>query len=284
MEPEDIVKEIVKANATEAYKDSAQPAVRVLGKSLAQCISLFATPMGRMAEIFEKNIHRYLDKLDGIDEDQLIEPDTRVVVPILEKLRYIEDEKVADYYTEILASASRKDQKGRVALSYIEILNRVTADELKILEYINSTKNKIDISGISKEEKTKYNIIENIKFINLIGSLPVLDVKLLTEKEAGFGGYRLIMKNFNILSKKISLDNPDNINSYLDNLISLGLLHKPFGEYLALKPIYNHLKNHPKIILLNKQLGNGQKLDLDEKKIELTDLCKNMLALCHKRK
>jgi len=50
MSPEiEAVKEIVKANATAVYEDSAQPSVRVLGKTLAQCTSLFATPVGRMA-------------------------------------------------------------------------------------------------------------------------------------------------------------------------------------------------------------------------------------------
>jgi len=53
MESEDIVKEIVKANASEAYRDAAKPAVRVLGNTLARCVSLFATPVGRIASILE---------------------------------------------------------------------------------------------------------------------------------------------------------------------------------------------------------------------------------------
>jgi hypothetical protein len=51
---EEIISEIVKANAEALYSDAAKPAIRVIGKSLAQCASLFATPIGRMASIFEK--------------------------------------------------------------------------------------------------------------------------------------------------------------------------------------------------------------------------------------
>ncbi|MBL7045619.1 MAG: hypothetical protein ISR99_01115 [Parcubacteria group bacterium] len=111
MEPEQLIGEIIKANTEEVYKDSAQPSVRVIGKSLAQCVSLFTTPVGRMAEIFETNIHRYIDKLDGLKEEELVAPDTRVLVPILEKMRFTDQEKVADYYAEILATASKKEHE-----------------------------------------------------------------------------------------------------------------------------------------------------------------------------
>lgn len=105
----EIIKEITKANAEALYEDAAKPSIRVVGKSLAQCVALFSRPVGRMAEIFEKNIHRYLDKLEGIKEEDLIEPNTRILVPILEKMRFTDEEKVADYYAEILATASKKN-------------------------------------------------------------------------------------------------------------------------------------------------------------------------------
>lgn len=272
-----IVQEIIKANGSEIYKDSLQPGVRVVGKSLAQCISLFVTPIGRMAEIFEKNINKYLDKLEEVREDQLIEPDTRVLVPILEKLRYIEDEKVSDYYTEILASASRKDQRGRVMLSYIEILNRVTADEIKILEYLNSKENEADISTATEEERQRFGIDKEARFVKLGGELPVIDVKFSFKKEAG---YRTIIKNFNNLNEKLNLTNDENIGLYLDNLISLGLLHKPPMAQLAINSIYTPLENN--FAKISTPCGENEMISFDKRKIELTDLCKALLRLCQK--
>ena len=280
MDSNDIIKEIVKANATDFYRDSAQPSVRVLGKSLAQCVSLLASPVGQMAEIFEKNICKYLNKLDRSDENNLIPPDVRIAVPILEKMRYIEEEKVADYYAEILATASQKDQKGKVILSFIEILNRVTADEIKILEYINSYENKVDISSISDNERKKIAVKDN--YLMLKGSLPVLDIKLKSKNEYGYLGMQTITKNFNIIDEKIKLNNPQSISIYLDNLFSLGLIEKPYGISFSISAIYDHLKEHPEIEKLYEQLQftPEKEVKLEKGRINITDLCKNLLDIC----
>ncbi|MBU6339152.1 MAG: DUF4393 domain-containing protein [Rickettsiales bacterium] len=270
-------KEIVKANVTDIYKDSLQPSVRIIGNSLAQCASLLVSPVGRVASIFEKNINKCLDRLDGVAEDNLVEPDPRIAVPVLEKLRYVEDQKVSDYYSEILASASQKDKKNRVMLSYIEILNRVTADELRILEYINSEENKIDISGWSDEEKAEYGIENNARFLEMRGTIPIIDVRIKQKN-----GYLTLIKNFNNLSEKISLDSDENIAPYIDNLISLGLINKPSSETLAIKPIYKQLKNHKKLSEIS--LEQDQKINTNEGRIDLTDLCKSLLDLCQEGK
>jgi hypothetical protein len=270
-------KEIVKANVSEIYKDSLQPSVRIIGSSLAQCASLLVSPVGRVAVIFEKNINKCLDRLDGVTEDNLVEPDARIAVPVLEKLRYVSDEKVSDYYVEILAFASQKNKKNRVMLSYIEILNRVTADELKILEYINSKENNANISGWTDEEKAKYGIGNDIQFLALQGTIPIIAVKIKQKI-----GYKMLIKNFNNLSEKISLDSHESIPSYIDNLISLGLVNRMFAETLAVKPIYKQLKNHKEIS--NIPLEHDQEIQTDEGKIDLTDLCKSLLALCQEDK
>lgn len=264
-----IVSEIIKANATEVYRDSAQPAVRVLGKPLAQCISLFSTPVGRMAEIIEKNIHKYIDKLEGISEADLVSPNTRILVPILEKLRYIDDEKVSDYYAEILACASQKSHAQKAMLTYIEILNRITSDEIFILEYINSNENVISISEIQLEEAKKYGLPVGTTKVLLKGSLPVLDVNIQSINEAG---YLTISKNFNLLDESLVLQNPENVDLYIDNLISLGLLEKKYKTTFAINKIYEHLENHPKIQVMKGQIVQGQRLDLDRGRIDTTSL------------
>jgi len=148
-----VIKEIVKANATAVYQDAAQPSIRVVGKTLAQCTSLFTTPIGRIAQIFEKNLHKYIDRLEGLKEHEITSPDTRILVPILERLRYTDDEVVSDYYAQILATASTTEHAKKVSVAFIEILNRLCADELRILEFINSSENKL---LISKEDGEKY--------------------------------------------------------------------------------------------------------------------------------
>jgi hypothetical protein len=276
----EIIKEIAKANAEALYKDAAKPSIRVVGKSLAQCVSLFSRPVGRMAEIFEKNIHRYLDKLEGINEEDLVEPHTRILVPILEKMRFTDEEEVAEYYAQILATASKKEHSNKVMVTFIEILNRLSADEIKILEYIISPSNQVSIPELTEDEVSKYNITKDAKILNLSGSLPVIDIKRETK---GKTGYSLIKKNFNCLSEKVGLDNPDNIDFYLDNLISLGLIEKKHQFRFAIEKIYSHLENHSEILKIKESVAKEEPtvdISFVQGRVDITDLGNKLLSLC----
>jgi len=276
------VKEIAQANAKAVYEDAAQPSIRVVGKSLAQCVSLFVTPVGRMSEIFERNIHRYIDKLEGLEEEDLIAPDTRILVPILEKMRFTDEEKVADYYAEILATASKKEHAKKVLVTFIEILNRLTADEIKILEYINSPLNQIKVPELTEEEAKNYGISKNIQTLDISGSLPVIDIHQKTKEQTG---YRVLKKNFNCLREYIELSSPENIDSYIDNMISLGLLEKRHMFRFAIDKIYYHLENHPIVLAIKKKIESNPKLiiEFEDGRIDITDLGRKLLALCSRQ-
>lgn len=278
MEEAEAIKEIVKANAMAVYTDAAQPSVRVVGKSLAQCVSLFATPVGRMAEIFEKNVHRYIDKLDGIQEENLVSPDTRILVPILEKMRFTDEEKVAEYYAEILATASKKEHANKVLVTFIEILNRLTADEIKILEYINSPSNNISIPAITEDESARCGLPAGTTLLNIQGALPVLEIQRTVE---GQEGYRVIDKNFTSISDFVELSAPNNIDAYIDNMISLGLIEKKPTFRFSIDKVYHSLENHPNMLVIKTNIESQEKvkIKLDRGRIDITGLGKKLLAL-----
>ena len=269
--------EIVKANTTALYQDAAQPSVRVVGKALAQCTSLFVTPIGRMAGIFEKNIQRYLDKLDDLTEDKIVPPDTRILVPVLEKMRFTSEEKVAEYYAEILATASKKETADKVMITFIEILNRITADEIRILEFISSPNNFVIVENFTETELTSYGLPKNISKLTLTGSLPVVDVNLHTTSKTGF---RTLVDNFNYLREKVSLDYPNNLEAYLDNMISLGLLEREFSKTFAIKKIYDCFEKHDAIEKMKKGLKQNQSIELEKGRIDITNLGRKLLILC----
>lgn len=265
------VKEIAKANATEIYRDSAQPSVRVLGKTLAQATSLFATPVGRVAEIFEKNIHRYLDKLERLTEDQITSPDTRILVPILEKMRYTDDDLVADYYAQILATASTKDSAKSVSIAFIEILNRLSADEIRLLEYILSPANRLLLIN---NERACYTV-------GLAGSLPVINVHIKRKS----GGYIVAIKNLSYVLNQVDLDNPSNFNLYIDNMIALGLMIKPFGTSTNDKNVYKYIKEirADEIEKIEPTLDSEHHIDFAEARIEVTDLGRQLVQVGSKK-
>ncbi|MDD3190391.1 MAG: Abi-alpha family protein [Candidatus Pacebacteria bacterium] len=273
---------ITKENISDFYKDAAQPSVRVVGKALAQCVSLFATPVGRMSEIFEKNIQKYLDKLEGLEEKEMISPDTRILVPILEKLRYTEDDVVANYYAEILAMASMKQHAKKVIITFIEILNRLSADEIRMLEHINSKDNVIKIDSATEAEIEEYNIIPRDNIFRLRNAFPVIDINRKTD----VASYKVLKKNFNILDEKIQLNDPENIDLYIDNMSSLGLLEREYFKSYAFKKVYDHLEKHHAVEKLKKDLGEDEaaKIYFDRGKIEITYLGKKLLELCARKK
>lgn len=280
MDDKVLIGEIIKANATKVYEDAAQPSIRVVGKSLAQCISLFVTPIGSIAEILEGNINRYLSKLTKYKEEELKPPDVRILVPVLEKMRYTKEEEVAEYYAQILANATVKSNASKVLVSYIEILNRLCADEIKILEFINSNENKIDLSGLSKKDREEFDIEAEEKYGILKGTLPVVDIQF---KEKGRKGTYTIRKNFCLLHKSLELKNPENVGSYLDNLLSLGLLDRPPISSLIFVPAYFPLEDNSEISDIKDSLTEDKELLFNRSRMNLTDLAKHMLELCTER-
>ncbi|MDD3663135.1 MAG: Abi-alpha family protein, partial [Candidatus Pacebacteria bacterium] len=263
-------KEIIKANAVAFYQDSAQPSVRILGKTLAQCVSLFATPIGRMVEIFENNLSKYIDKLDGLSVDLIKLPETRIFIPILEKLRYTDDEVVSNYYAQILATASTKEELSKVSVAFIEILNRMCADEIKMLEFINSNNNSILLNGKNGENN----------LITFNGDLPVVDVKIKLPNS----GYILIQKNLSYLEERKVIKHFSNYNMYLDNMFALGLLAKPAFVSLQDESVYEFIKRSSAVEKIKKSLRDGQVIDFQKGKIETTELGKRLLDVASSKK
>ncbi|MFA6973487.1 MAG: Abi-alpha family protein [Parcubacteria group bacterium] len=272
----DAVKEIAKANAKAMYEDAAQPSVRVVGKALAQCTSLFATPIGRTAEIFENNLHKYIDKLEGIQEAELVAPDTRILVPILEKLRYTDDEVVSDYYAQILATASIKNQSNKVMVTFIEILNRLSADELKIIEYVNSKENYAQVEGLTSEELVKYGLHEDVKKVSITGGFPVLNINIRKKDDPA---YNTLRKNFSLIPELMKLIAPENIDMYLDNMMSLGLLKKEQDKRYAFTKIYEFLEKNSYIKKVESKIGEDRRLEIERGRIDITNLGLKLLSL-----
>lgn len=253
--------EISKANAAEIYKDALQPSVRVLGKATAQCVSLFATPIGKSAEILEKNLKKYLDKLDGYSEEELIVPSARILVPILEKMRYIEDDVVSDYYAQILADASTRSKSSRVSIAFIEILNRLCSDELKILETI--------VRGVQVVPGDGDIYLNHF----VAGQLPVINIQYTASPGAG---YAILQRNISYFRTLDVLTDPDNYDLYLSNLLALGLLLKPAGVKSMNENNYIMIKNLPSVKHIIKDISS-EKIYFDEGVIEVTELGSRLL-------
>lgn len=220
-----------------------------------------------MAQILEGNIHRFLDKLEGSDEAEIVPPDTRVLVPILEKMRFIDDEKVVDYYAEILATASLKETAGRPNIVFIEILNRLSADELIILEYV-----KEPVRYKSRKVKNNNNteLLNKIEEIDMHDDFPVIDVQVwIHNRQRPF--YDTEFRNVNFLSEILKIKHRENIGIYIDNMISLGLLEKKTDVFLE-EEIYKYIEYSELVNIIRKKLSKDETVECKRGIIKITDM------------
>lgn len=272
------------------YKDAAQPTVQVAGKALGQVTSLILNPIGRCAEIAEKNAMRFLNKFDIEEKDDIVSPETSIAVPILQKLSYTEEDELVELYCELLKNACLKNQKSKVLPSYTNIISSLTPDEVNILNFLFKGNYIIDLpmhvikqhqSGIA----TRHIIPgahnnkgeQSIRF----SSLPFLGVE---DHESSTSSWRTIVKYFTDINERITLQNPDNIELYLDNINALGVLDIRKSTHIVPTEVYKHLKEKETIIKHKENIEkHGREMVLKKGSVVFTNLGSSFLAACTRK-
>jgi len=126
----------------EIYGDLARPGVRQVGRALETVLGLgntvlwpiaLANERSRIA--LEKNLEKYRQRMDAVPEDKTIGVAPEIGVPIAEKLAYVSDERLSDLYVRLLATASNVDTLGKAHPSFVNVINNLSPDEARLLEY-----------------------------------------------------------------------------------------------------------------------------------------------------
>ena len=200
------------------YKDLGQPAVQVLGKTLAKAIDFCSIPiyaLGYASDAFKLNMeHRlsqYSKKLEGIPEEKLYSVDPQIGAPIIEHLSYTTNDEIADLFTTLLANASNVETLDKAHPSFAHIISRLSVDEARIIKYLS--------------DKTS---VEYCIFM----------ADLQGDFDAGFN---TIINRATLLPFNIDLTFPDNTSAYLSNLESLGILSDKEGMYKTDDSAYNEI-------------------------------------------
>lgn len=210
------------------YSDLAQPSVKKVGQAL-ETVFEFSTsillPVKLLNEKFkfnfERNLNNYKKKLDEIPDEKICDVNPQIGTPIIEKLTYTTNEEIADLFTSLLSKASNIDTVNEAHPSFIQLIERLSVDEARI-----------------------------IKFLNGKDIIPSITIKA-NAKEGG--GFNLIVKNATLLQSQVKLIFPQNINTYLDNLTCLGILDISHGFHKMDETIYKPLAEMYKIEILDNQ-------------------------------
>lgn len=238
-----------------AYDDIAHPTAKSVGNTLSLVPRTVGVWLGKWEkwvingeESIKLTAQAVHDKAAQIPEEKLSEPEAYVAVPAIQQLSYCYDsEELREMYANLLASSMNIDTKYDVHPSFVDIIKQLTPDEAKLLKKLSSQ-----------------------------NDYPLIDV-VLRKKD---GGYVTLVHNFTNIAENVC-DCPSEIFAYLDNFERLKLIAIPNGVYLITEALYKPLKEHVSIKgLLNRTVNEGEKIEIEKGKFELTAFGKNFIKVC----
>lgn len=215
----DNAKKPAKGLKEQVYDDLASPAMKKVGMAIANVAELVYTAtlpiemLNKKAKMnFDQSIKKYQQKLDAIPVEQIVEVPSEISFPVLNRFRYVSNEQLNDAFVNLLTCASTSETASSAHPGFITIIDRLSPDEAKLLKFL----------------KSEYFI-------------PSIIMKAYTVDSSGYYTYRKRTG----LEKLVAIDFPRNMDVYLDNLESLGLIQMR-NYYIQLGDRYNYLKNEYK--------------------------------------
>jgi len=262
--------------AIQVYKDLGQVAFQHLGEYLGDAVK----------RCLNMNLSKAADKLQRENPENIALPKLGIAVPILEKMRYVEEDALAEAYAELLKNSCLKDRQAKVLPAYSQILASITPDEVKILDFVYREKNTYKtpvrevIKFASEEEIKRILVNRNVSDDTLIhypiAGIPFLEVRSnLKERDGG----EVIVKYFTDIDRKVDLSSSESIEVYIDNLRSLGILD---AQHFSFMPVAIYSDMEKEVTRQYKETieRENREMALVKGRICLTTLAESFLAMC----
>ena len=122
------------------YEDGASIPLQETSKAVTDLIKaarLFTAPIQLLAA-YQDRLSKYFDKVRGtVKEENQIEAPSSISGPIIERLKYLEDENyLTDLYLNLLSRAIDKERIQEAHPAFYHIIDQLSADEAMILYII----------------------------------------------------------------------------------------------------------------------------------------------------
>lgn len=238
----------------EIYGDVAKPGVVQVGIALATVIGLLNTCLSPIKFLNEKtelnrqnNLKLLAKRFSEIPPENIIEAPPEIAVPIAEKLGYVSNEELRNLYIELLAKASTKDLNSKAHPSFVNIINNLSPDEAKLIEYLNKNQR-----------------------------LPIVDITVSDSQYMKYYIEQLVC-----LTPELTLDFPQNLKAYFSNLEASGLIQIEKGKWVYEDKEYDvyldYLKSNiprydSEYSYIKKELDPDNAYSLEKGSISVTDL------------
>ncbi|MCG1035485.1 DUF4393 domain-containing protein [Polaribacter sargassicola] len=243
---------------TTIYTDLAQPGVKKVGTALETVLEFstaFLLPVKLLNEKFklnfEKKLNDYKEKLETIPEEDLCEVNPQIGTPIIDKLGYTTNDEISDLFTSLLTKASSNKTVNLAHPSFVQLIERLSVDEARIIKHL-----------LHKDY------------------IPCISYRAhITENK----GFHEILRNGTSLPSDVKLMFPQNINTYLDNLVSMGILDISHQLHKMDNKLYDSLSVIYEYEQVNKSYTESKAFTRVEKKksyFQITDFGKNFIKAC----
>lgn len=243
---------------TTIYTDLAQPGVKKVGTALETVLEFstsFLLPVKLLNEKFKlnfaKRLNEYKEKLDSIPEEEVCEVNPQIGTPLIDKLSYTTNDEIADLFTSLLTKASSKKTVNMAHPSFVQLIERLSIDEARIIKHL---------------------INKNI--------IPCVSFRAYMKENKGF---HEILKTGTSLHTEVELLFPQNINTYLDNLVSMGILDISHGLHKMDNNIYEPLYKLHNYEFVSEKYVKTEIFTKIEKKnsyFQITDFGKLFIRAC----
>ena len=253
-----------------AYKDAKLDSNFI--KPLGQIIGLIMIPTGKTAEILTNNINKWLDKVSKQKQSETTPPKESILVPALSKMRYTTEDILVDMYTELLTKASAKISKNNVLPNYVSIIERLSPDEAHLLNFMykKNYKTEVKLRDVidSQDTQNAYLSQSPNQYILLpVSGIPFLEIRNKSiSHEKGW----LDVKKYFVDVDLLPISKKDNIEAYLENLQSLGLISIKVNFWFLPISIYNHLEQHSFLLELKQKIKKNRQIKTIKGRIDLT--------------
>lgn len=242
----DAVTGLVKA--VPIYQDAVQPAAKQIGQSLetvTKTVNIALAPIKALVWGYEKIeefiLTRVSEKLKNVPAGNITTPPPQVAGPAVEALKYTgHDSNLRELYANLLATAMDKETIHKAHPGFVEIIKNMTSDEA------------ILIQAFATQD-----------------TYPLIDVQ--AKYTDGNKGYTVFYSNYGHLHKKVKIQRPDLIPTYLNNFCRLGILEIPSGKHMIAPNTYEPLETDSELTSLKQQIDNyGDRKVSFERKVIMT--------------
>lgn len=237
------------------YEDALQPTTQESGKTLAlipRAINAALVPLRQWIAEREYKLAEteklLAQKLEHINQDNIITPDAYVAVPAIQAISYSMDSKeLRNLYANLLAKAMDSDTKDCVHPAYIETIKQLSPDDATYFKYICPLEYR-----------------------------PMIDVILMYPDAL----QTTLAYNTNLFSS----GHVRNFELSLDNLSRLGLINIPNGIWYGDDSIYEQLlsilKNKYTIENFIPSHPDAIRINFNKKRIDITAYGNNFYNIC----